>query len=284
MRYTTLIATSDLAAHLTDPYWAMVDCRFDLTNTGWGEQAYREAHIPGAVYAHLDRDLSGPKTGRNGRHPLPDVEAFKARLGRWGISAGVQVVAYDQNSGMWASRLWWMLRYLGHEAVAVLDGGLAKWVSEGRPTRAGDEQRLPAQFVGLAREAMRVRVEEVERRRTDPAWRVIDSRAPERYRGEVEPLDPVAGHIPGAVHHYNLSNVNADGTHLAPEELRAKFLALLGDVPATNVVTYCGSGVAAAHNVLAMEVAGLPGARVYAGSWSEWCSDPARPVARQTKD
>src|SRR3989304_5519923 len=149
MRYTPLIATSDLAAHLTDPHWGIVDCRFDLTSTGWGEQAYHEAHIPGAVYAHLDRDLSGPKTGRNGRHPLPDVEGFKTRLGRWGISAREQVVAYDQNSGMWASRLWWMLRYLGHEAVAVLDGGLAKRVSEGRPTRAGDEQPLPAQFVGL---------------------------------------------------------------------------------------------------------------------------------------
>jgi thiosulfate/3-mercaptopyruvate sulfurtransferase len=181
---------------------------------------------------------------------------------------------------MWASRLWWMLHYLGHEAVAVLDGGFAKWQSEGRPVRAGDERRAPAVFVGQPREAMRATLPEVERLRSDNAHRLIDSRAPERYRGEAEPIDPVAGHIPGALNHYNLSNVRADGTFLAPNELRAKFLSLLGDVPASNVVTYCGSGVAAAHNVLALEVAGLSGARVYVGSWSEWCSDPARPIAK----
>jgi thiosulfate/3-mercaptopyruvate sulfurtransferase len=279
MLFTTLISTADLAPHLADPQWAIVDCRFDLSSPAWGEERYREAHIPGAVYAHLDHDLSGPKTGKNGRHPLPDVEQFRARLGQWGIGSGVQVVAYDQNSGMWASRLWWMLKYLGYQAVAVLDGGMAKWVQEGRPTRAGEEQRTPAIFIGISNEALRVSAEEVERLRADPAYRLIDSRAPERYRGEVEPLDPVAGHIPGAVNLYNLSNVNADGTFLAPEALRAKFLALLDGAPSANAVAYCGSGVAAAHNVLAMEVAGLPGAKLYAGSWSEWCADPSRPVA-----
>ena len=280
MSFTTIISTADLSAHLTDPGWIVVDCRFDLADISWGEARYREAHIPGAVYAHLDRDLSGPKTGKNGRHPLPDMEQFKARLGQWGIGPGVQVAAYDQNSGMWASRLWWMLRCLGHEAVAVLDGGFAKWEREGRPTRVGEETpRAPRQFVGSPRGAMRVDAGAVEQLRADPAYRLIDSRAPERYRGEVEPLDPVAGHIPGAVNHYNLSNANPDGTFLAPEALRAKFLALLNDVPPENVVMYCGSGVAAAHNVLAMEIAGLPGARVYAGSWSEWCSVPTRPIA-----
>jgi thiosulfate/3-mercaptopyruvate sulfurtransferase len=278
--FTTLIAAADLASHLADPGWAVVDCRFDLANTGWGEEQYRAAHLPGAVYAHLDRDLSGPKTGKNGRHPLPDVEQFKARLGVWGIGPGVQVVAYDQSSGMWASRLWWLLRYLGHEAAAVLDGGFAKWSREGRPTRAGEEQRAPATFVGAPRAPLQVSADEVERLRADPAYRLIDSRAPERYRGETEPLDPVAGHIPGALNLYNLSNVNADGTFLAPEQLRAKFLALLGDAPPSNVVAYCGSGVAAAHNVLAMEIGGLSGARIYPGSWSEWCSEPGRPAAR----
>jgi len=280
MPFTTLISTADLAPHLADPQWVVVDCRFDLANPGWGEEQYRAAHLPGAIYAHLDRDLSGPKTGKNGRHPLPDMEQFKTRLGQWGIGPEAQVVAYDQNSGMWASRLWWMLKYLGHEAVAVLDGGIAKWLQEGRPVKGGWETRVPAQFVGSPREALRVEAEAVGRLRADPAYRLIDSRAPERYRGDVEPLDPVAGHIPGAVNLYNLSNVNPDGTFRAPEALRAKFRAMLGDVPASNAITYCGSGVAAAHNILAMEVAGLPGARVYAGSWSEWCSDPARPVAK----
>ncbi len=280
MPYTPLISTADLAPHLADPQWVVVDCRFDLANPGWGEEQYREGHIPGAVYAHLDRDLSGPKTGRNGRHPLPDMNQFKIRLGQWGIDLQTQVVAYDQSNGMWASRLWWMLKYLGHQAVAVLDGGMAKWVQEGRPTRAGGEQRTPAVFTGVLNEALRVGAEEVERLRADPAYRLIDSRAPERYRGEVEPLDPVAGHIPGAINLYNLSNVNPEGTFLAPETLRAKFQALLGSTPAANAITYCGSGVAAAHNVLAMEVAGLSGAKLYAGSWSEWCSDPKRPMAR----
>lgn len=278
MTYTTLISTSDLAERLTDATWAIVDGRFDLTDTDKGERLYQEAHIPGALYAHLERDLSGPKTGRNGRHPLPDMGHFKTRLSQWGIGPNVQVVAYDQSNGMWASRLWWMLCYLGHEAVAVLDGGIAKWVAEGRPTRSGEEQRAPTAFSGIPREAMSVRAEEVERLRADPAYRLIDSRAPERYRGEVEPLDPVAGHIPGAANLYSLSNVNPDGTFLAPEVLRAKFQALLGDVPPSQAITYCGSGVAAAHNLLAMEIAGLSGAKLYVGSWSEWCADPARSV------
>ncbi len=280
MTYRTLISSADLAPRLDDPGWAIVDCRFDLARPDWGEAEYRAAHIPGAVYAHLDRDLSGPKTGRNGRHPLPGVDALAARLGRWGIGTGVQVVAYDQSHGMWASRLWWLLRYLGHEAAAVLDGGLAKWRREARPVRSGEEQRAPAEFVARPRAALAVESAEVERLRLDPGFRLIDSRAPERFRGEAEPIDPVAGHIPGAVNHYNLGNVDSDGAFLAPEALRAHFLARLGGVPAEKVVTYCGSGVAAAHNVLAMEVAGLPGARVYPGSWSEWCSDPARPAAR----
>jgi thiosulfate/3-mercaptopyruvate sulfurtransferase len=280
MPYTTLISTLELDSHLFDPEWAIVDCRFDLTNPDWGARAYPEAHIPGAVYAHLDHDLSGPKTGRNGRHPLPETEAFRARLSAWGIDPEVQVVAYDQANGMWASRLWWMLRWMGHPAAAVLEGGLAQWLAEGRPTLTGVETRRPRAFTGQPQPALAATVEEIERLRQDPAYRLIDARAPERYRGEVEPFDPVAGHIPGAANLFNVSNVEADGTFLAPEALRAKFLALLGDVPPANVVTYCGSGVAAAHNVLAMEVAGLPGARVYVGSWSEWCADPGRPVAR----
>jgi thiosulfate/3-mercaptopyruvate sulfurtransferase len=280
MPFHTLISSAELAAHLGDSNWAVVDCRYDLMNAAWGEPAYREAHIPGAVYAHMDRDLAGPKTGRNGRHPLPDAGPFQRRMADWGIGPETQVVAYDQDSGMWASRLWWLLRYYSHEAVAVLDGGLAQWMREGRPVRAGEEQREPRPFTAIARDWERVTAEDVERLRADPAYRLIDSRTPERYRGEREPIDPVAGRIPGAVNVYNLSNVNVDGTFLAPEALRAKFLSLLGDVPPENVVAYCGSGIAAAHNILALEYAGLPGAKLYVGSWSEWCSDPGRPVAR----
>ncbi|MBL8058405.1 MAG: sulfurtransferase, partial [Anaerolineales bacterium] len=250
MAFTTLLSARELDAHLFDPEWAIIDCRFDLTNPAWGEPAYAQEHIPGAVYAHLDRDLSGPKTGRNGRHPLPEPEAFRARLSAWGLDARVQVVAYDQANGMWASRLWWMLRWMGHAAVAVLDGGLAHWLAEGRPTLAGVETRQPRAFAGQPRPELAATAEAVEQLRLDPAYRLLDARAPERFRGEVEPIDPVAGHIPGAVSAYNLANVTADGAFLPPAELRARFLALLGGTPPANAVAYCGSGVAAAHNVL----------------------------------
>jgi thiosulfate/3-mercaptopyruvate sulfurtransferase len=280
MPHTTLITTDALAQHLADPNWAIFDCRFDLADAGWGEAQYRAAHIPGAAYVHLDRDLSGEKTGRNGRHPLPEDGQFFDRLYRWGVTPDTQVVAYDQNNGMWASRLWWMLRYFGHESVAVLDGGLAKWLSEGRPTRTGEECRTPALFGLQSGDKMLLTVDEVEQVHADPAWRLVDARTPERYRGEAEPIDPVAGHIPGAVNHPNALNVKADGTFRAPEELRARFLSLLADVPPERAVMYCGSGVAACHNALAMEHAGLPGPKVYLGSWSEWSSDPARGVAR----
>ncbi len=280
MTFNTLVSTADLAAHLADPDWAIVDCRFDLANTGWGEERYREAHIPGAAYAHLDRHLSGPKTGRNGRHPLPDLEQFKARLGEWGVGPGAQVVVYDQDVGMYASRLWWMLKYLGHAAAAVLDGGMAKWVREGRPTRPGEEQRAPARFSGSPHDEMRMAVDDVERVRLDPDHLVMDARAPERFRGETEPLDPVAGRIPGAVNLFYKDQMNPDGTFLSPESLRARYQALLGQRPPQNVVIYCGSGVTSAHNLLGMEIAGLPGAKIYVGSWSEWCADPRRPVAR----
>jgi thiosulfate/3-mercaptopyruvate sulfurtransferase len=280
MIYSTLVSTHDLAAHLADPEWAIVDCCFDLVNTAWGEQQYRESHIPGAVYAHLDRDLSGPKTGKTGRHPLPGVEQFKTRLGQWGIGPGVQVVVYDQDVGMYASRLWWMLKYLGHTAAAVLDGGRAKWVREGRPTRSAPEHRAPARFAGSPHDEMRVTVDGVERMRLDPDYLFVDARAPERFRGETEPFDPVAGRIPGAVNLFCKDQMNPDGTFLSPEILRARYQALLGRRPAQNVVIYCGSGVTSAHDLLGMEIAGLPGAKIYVGSWSEWCADPARPVAR----
>lgn len=279
MPFTTLISTEALAAHLADPEWVIVDCRFDLANPAWGAQQFHASHIPGAVYAHLDRDLSGPKTGTNGRHPLPNDENFKAWLGQQGIGLGVQVAAYDQDNGMYASRLWWLLRYFGHDAVGVLNGGLAKWQAEGRPVTDVETAPAPRQFTGEPRRELRLTAADVEMWRQLPSRRLVDARAPERYRGETEPLDRVAGHIPGALNHYYKNNLNPDGTFRAPEQLRAQFQAVLGEVPVENTAMYCGSGVSAAHNLLAMEVAGLPGARIYPCSWSEWCADPSRPVA-----
>jgi thiosulfate/3-mercaptopyruvate sulfurtransferase len=281
LAFTTIIGTNDLAANAADPHWAIVDCRFQLADVGWGEREYAVAHIPRAVYAHLDRDLSGEKTGRNGRHPLPDPTALVETFGRLGIANDTQVVAYDQDSGMFASRLWWLLRWMGHDAVAVLDGGFAKWTAEGRPVVAADADnnvRRPARFTGSPRTGMTVDVSEVASRAGTRDSLLVDARAPERYRGEVEPLDRVAGHIPGAVNSFFQWNLDDRGLFRSPEELREQWSTLLGSVPADRMVSYCGSGVQACHNLLALERAGLKGAALYPGSWSEWSSDPARPV------
>ena len=274
--YTTLVSTDQLARHLDD--WAIIDCRFDLQNEQWGPDEYRAAHIPGAVYASLNDDLSGERTGSNGRHPLPEIDALTATLGRLGIDRTTQVVAYDQDAGSYASRLWWLLRYAGHDAVAVVDGGWAKWVREGRPTRSGEETRPARQYEAVVRPALRVDVGNVVSHLDEPGRLLIDARAPERFEGRSETIDRVAGHIPGAVNHFFKQNLAADGTLLPPEVVRANLLRVLGGQPAEQVVMYCGSGVTACHNLLAMAHAGLPGARLYVGSWSEWSSDPARPV------
>jgi thiosulfate/3-mercaptopyruvate sulfurtransferase len=278
MRYTTLIDTAVLAANLGDPSFAIVDCRFDLKDTSAGERAYAEAHIPGAVYAHVDRDLSGEKSGTNGRHPLPPVETFVATLGRLGIEAGTQVVVYDHDSGGFASRLWWMLRWLGHDSVALLNGGFAKWTAEGRPTTSGVEVRTRRVFVPHIQPRMTVTAAEVAGVVASKDWRLIDARAPERFRGEVEPIDKVAGHIPGAINVPFLENLDANGTFKSAADLAARFHEASGSTPPDHLVVYCGSGVTACQNLLAMEHAGMHGARLYAGSWSEWSSDPTRPT------
>ncbi len=281
MPHTTLLAPSDLRAHLDDPAWAIVDCRFSLADTERGRRAYREAHIPGAVYAHLDDDLSGSIVpGVTGRHPLAAVDAFAQTLSAWGIDAGVQVAAYDDFGGGIAARLWWMLRWLGHDAVAVLDGGWPAWQQNSFPTRSGEETRLPRAFVPQPRPEWIVGVDEVNVRRADPSYRLLDARAAERYRGEHEPIDPVAGHIPGAISAPFANNLDADGCFLPPEALRARFEALLGDATPERTICYCGSGVTAAHNLLALAHAGLGEARLYPGSWSHWITDPERPVER----
>jgi len=274
MAFATLISTAELGAHLEASAYAVIDCRFLLEDVESGRRDYETAHIPGAVYAHLNDDLATAPNGSNGRHPLPDARAFARTLGRLGIGDGMQVIVYDQDAGMYASRLWWMLRWMGHEAVAVLDGGFAKWTSERRPTRSGIEHRLARSFTGSPRTEMIVSAGDIGMG-TD----LLDARAPERFRGEVEPLDRVAGHIPGARNHFYKSNLTVVGTFRPAEELREAFTRTLGEGSAEQLVCYCGSGVTACHNLLALEHAGLHGARLYPGSWSEWSSDPARPVA-----
>jgi thiosulfate/3-mercaptopyruvate sulfurtransferase len=278
--HTTLISTETLTAHLGAADWAVIDCRYDLKDESWGRAQYLAAHVPGAVYASLSHDMSSAPDGANGRHPMPAPDEMAATFSRLGIGPQAQVVLYDQDSGMYASRLWWMLRYMGHDAAAVLDGGWAKWTREGRATSAGDEPRPPARFVGRPRTGALLHAHDVERLVGDRSVLLVDARAPERFEGANEPLDRTPGHIPGAVNHFFKWNVGPDGTMLPREQVRAAFETLLGGRAPDAVVMYCGSGVTACQNLLAMEHVGLPGSRLYAGSWSEWSSDPARPVAK----
>jgi thiosulfate/3-mercaptopyruvate sulfurtransferase len=277
--HKTLIDPARLAQHLDDPRWVVVDTRFDLADPPKGEQQYLAGHIPGARYAHLDRDLSGEKTGTNGRHPLPTAEEMRATFGALGIAPEKQVVVYDADNGMYAARLWWMLRFMGHDAVAVLDGGLARWTREGHPLRGGAEHGNAAVFQGEPREEWRLDVNAIAAGLGDPSRVLVDARAEGRYRGEGETLDNVAGHIPGAKNYFFQRNLTEEKTFKPAAELRQQWQSLLGSTPAREAVMYCGSGVTACHNLLALEHAGLSGARIYPGSWSEWSSDPARPIA-----
>jgi thiosulfate/3-mercaptopyruvate sulfurtransferase len=271
-----LVSTEDLAAHTE---WRVFDCRHDLANPALGEQQYQEAHIPGALFAHMESDLSAPKTGKNGRHALPEPKTFIGWMGRQGLKPTDTIVCYDAGSGAMASRLWWMLRWAGHEGqVSVLDGGLAKWQREGRPTTADVPQVEAASYPGRARASMHASLAFVEKKLKRAA--LLDARAPARYRGEQEPIDPVAGRIPGAKNRFNNDNMAADGTFKKPEALKAEFEAVLAGRTPAEVINYCGSGVSACHNALAMEIAGLTGSRVYIGSWSEWSADPTRPISR----
>ena len=278
-KYTTLILSAELAVHLGDPAWVIVDCRHNLADVDAGERAYRAAHIPSALFMHMDRDLSGARTGVNGRHPLPRVADLVATFSRAGIDDSKQVIAYDQNNGMWASRLWWLLQWLGHPAAAVLDGGLDRCIAEGQPLTA-EEPRIKAASFIARQPTPTASAGEIVQHLDDGALTVVDARAPERYRGDVEPIDPVAGHIPGAVNRPYTANLTEQGLFKPAPQLRAEFQALLDGSPPEAVVHQCGSGVTACHNVLAMAIAGLPGSRLYPGSWSEWIAAPERPIAR----
>jgi len=276
--YTTLVDVEMLRAHLDDPNWLVVDVRHQLSDTGYGECAYAAGHIPGAVFLHCDRDLSGVMTGCNGRHPLPDPEQLAQRLGDIGIGAVTQVVVYDDAQGMIAGRLWWLLRWLGHDAVALLDGGLPAWQAAGGTLTSVVPTLLPRAFVTRPQD-LSVNADYVLERLETPHMRLVDARGADRFRGENETIDPVAGHIPGAVNRCFKDNLLPDGRFKPAARLRAEWLAVLAGSPPDLVVHQCGSGVSACLNMVAMEVAGLPGSRLYAGSWSEWCADPGRPVA-----
>jgi len=285
MTFTTLISAAMLRDLVGKPEIAIIDCRFDLMNPDGGRRAYLEGHIPGARYADLNKDLSAPISATSGRHPLPTPSDFAGTLVRLGVGRATQVVAYDDSGGAFAARLWWMLRWVGHPAAAVLDGGIKAWVSEGGTLLSGEENPLPAAKVGphvsaQADAAAVIGTADLEQRLADPAFLLIDARAGERFAGTVEPIDTVGGHIKGAVNHPFSANLGTDGRFLPAQVLRQAWERRLAGRSPMQVAAMCGSGVTACHNLLSLEVAGLRGAKLYAGSWSEWIRDPRRPIAQ----
>lgn len=281
VQYTTLIEPAELAAHLADPGWAVVDCRFDLGNPSAGSQQYAAGHIPGARYAHLETDLSGRVTPHTGRHPLPDPQTFARKVAAWGIERSSQVVAYDAANGAVAARLWWMLRWIGHRKAAVLNGGLKAWVDAGHPVTDRAPAIIPAMACSPSVDLhAAIAVEELLRELAAGTVVLVDARSSDRFAGQNETIDPVAGHVPGARSHPFLSNVDPGARFLPAAELRERWRPLLAAAGEREIVSMCGSGVTACHNLLALEVAGRRGGRLYAGSWSEWIRDERRPVEK----
>jgi thiosulfate/3-mercaptopyruvate sulfurtransferase len=280
MPHSTLVSAGELAARLADPGWLVADCRAELSDRDAGGRAWRAGHIPGALHADLERDLSAPVTPQTGRHPLPAIETMVATFSRWGVTSATQVVTYDAGNSAYAARLWWMLRYLGHDAVAVLDGGFAAWIAAGLPVATAARTRSPARFVARPRPAMLCDVGEVQAALTRGEL-LVDVRAAERFAGKVEPLDTVAGHVPGAVNLPFMQNLDEKSRFRPKSELVEMWRARTGTVTGSGPICMCGSGVTACQALLSLEVAGLGGGRLYAGSWSEWIRDPDRPVARE---
>jgi len=280
MDYETLVSTEQLAAALDDPDWVIFDCRFELSTPDWGFADYLKGHIPGAIYVDLNKDLASPPNFSTGRHPLPDAQEFGRKCAAWGVSQQSQVVVYDHGGGSFAGRMWWMLRALGHNRTALLDGGLPKWKAENRPLSMGSEQARSSVLLEVGTQfnpESWLTSQELERLIDNPSFVVIDGRSVDRYRGENEVIDPIAGHIPGAVNRFHGLDLTENGTFKPADVLRTEFQSLLDGVPPQNAIVYCGSGVTSCHLLAAMEIAGLKGARLYAGSWSEWIRDPKRP-------
>lgn len=280
MNYTTLVSSATLQQNLDNPDWVIVDCRFSLADSQAGGAAYRHGHIPNARYADLNKDLSSAVTSQTGRHPLPDFRLLAKKLGNWGIGNNSQVVVYDDMGGAMAGRLWWLLRCLGHEKVAVLDGGIKHWQKQGFALTTALPRIKPTVFRPYLNTELWLDAVQVENRLAQKSICLIDARTPERFRGEQEPIDPVAGHIPGALNRALQLNLDSQGLFLSAEQLRNQFKKLIGACAPEQVVHNCGSGVTACHNILAMEHAGLTGSKLYAGSWSEWISNKNRGVAK----
>ena len=282
MAWQTIVSAEHAATRLIDPRLRVFDCRYALGDPAAGHEAYLRGHLPGAIHVDMNRELAAPSTPRSGRHPLPAPDGYAARLRSWGDDDDSLLLAYYDDGGLWAARFWWMAaRWLGHAHVAVLDGGLRRWLALGLPvTRDVPPPRPAGTFEPRIDPEATVDADATGRAAADPGWRVLDARAPERYRGEVEPVDTVAGHIPGAANLPTASLLDADGTFLATSALKDAFATRLGTTPPERTVVYCGSGVTACHLLLGMQHAGLGGARLYPGSWSEWSRDPERPVAR----
>lgn len=279
MPFDTIISAKDLFNNLNRPDWVFVDCRFDLADPSWGKEEYRALHIPGAVYAHTDEDLSGPKTQTSGRHPLPNPAEFCETMSRLGISNTTQVIVYDATSGSFAARLWFLLRFYGHTQVAVLDGGFTEWLKMNYPIETGENVNRRGNFTGVPDEKMIVTTPQVESAIGKDDWLLIDARAMERYTGAQETIDTKAGHIPGAINRFYGLNSNTEGTFRPSEALREEFTKITRGITSEKTIVYCGSGVTSTHHLLAMAIAGLPQPRLYAGSWSEWIRDPNHPIA-----
>lgn len=281
MSYRTLIDAGDLARLIGQGDVLVCDCRFDLEDSDAGRRACRDGHIPGAVYVDLEHDMSAAPTGSNGRHPLPERAAFAARMAELGVRREGLVVCYDTSGGYYASRLWWMLRWAGHGSVAVLDGGLTAWTEAGYALEQGDKRAVAGDFEASVKADMPItEVEGIETNLAVGDLLIVDARTAERFAGAPHPLDTAAGHIPGAGNRFWQNNLMPDGRFKPADTLRREFADLLGARTADTIVHQCGSGVTATHNLLAMEVAGLGGSRLYPGSWSEWTSDPRRPIAK----
>ena len=279
MTYTTLITAETLKQHISDPNWIIIDCRFSLADSTIGARAYRMGHITNARYAHLDNDLSSAVTESTGRHPLPNFKLLAEKLGHWGISNKSQVVIYDDASGAFASRLWWLLRCLGHDAVAVLDGGIPHWQQQGYALTTTLPSITTKTFRPYLNDKAWLTASQVSNNLASRRIKLIDARTTERFRGEQEPIDPVAGHIPQALNRAFQLNLDNNELFLAADELHKQFIDLLGTIKPQQTVHMCGSGVTACHNLLAMEHAGLSGSKLYAGSWSEWITNSNRSIA-----
>ena len=279
MRFTTLVSTEQLAQLLNDPDWIVFDCRFTLTNSEAGRISYQQGHIPGARYVHLDEDMSSAVTPTSGRHPLPEMQVFADKLSSWGVDKRKQVVVYDDSFGSMAVKMWWLLRWLGHDNVALMNGNWQMWNKHKLPVTTELPKIIPAHFEPHVRNELLVDTEEVDFARRERCSVLIDARPEQRFAGEREPLDKVAGHIPGSLNWVYEENLDFDGTYLPADELKEAYLNLMNGLKPEQVIHTCGSGVTACHNMLAMEIAGLHGSKLYAGSWSEWITDSKRPVA-----